>query len=548
MATPLRRYSCDSAPQTVEWMSAIAEFLRPYKPLMDAHVVNFFKDRLWELVDEEWMECLRKESVEILLKLPSGFVRDYWPGSLQEFVLKLRSLAVHREPVSHPILHNLHMASLGTVIAQGMNSKKKHEVEILTGVISRIAGDYGAETIIDVGSGQGYLAQVLAFEYHFSVIAIDASLHHAAVTNSRAERIKKHYAARCAENQHLKVPKTVTCHVLSSESLTSFSTAVIPENRAEQCIEPSLVLAGLHACGDLSVNMLRAFIDCERVKALVSISCCYNLLSEESCEKISASSGFPISSAAKLSSLILGKSMRDLACQSAERWRNLTQEIALQNFDVHAFRAAFQMLLEKHFPEVLKSSPSIGRQGKALRRQRFRRVLESHLVAEASDNFPSASKEQCVVEASKPVETEEVEAVVGCCNHFEPTDITCATLDFPSQLGVTDSLGKPDKYMLFKEFSKSGLGRLGCGTLQDADFCEIWKDVLPFCELIGPFWSLRAALGPVVETYILLDRLLFLQEQSNSVEAVLVPIFDPILSPRNMAIIARKTDADSPRL
>lgn len=62
-------------------------------------------------------------------------------------------------------------------------------------------------------------------------------------------------------------------------------------------------------------SYLRAFIDCERVKALVSISCCYNLLSEESCEKISASSGFPISSAAKLSSLILGKSMRDLACQ-----------------------------------------------------------------------------------------------------------------------------------------------------------------------------------------------------------------------------------------
>lgn len=67
-------------------------------------------------------------------------------------------------------------------------------------------------------------------------------------------------------------------------------------------------------------------------------------------------------------------------------------------------------------------------------------------------------------------------------------------------------------------------------------------------ELVGPFWSLRAALGPVVETYILLDRLLFLQEQGNSVEALLVPIFDPILSPRNMAIIARKTDADSPRL
>lgn len=59
-------------------------------------------------------------------------------------------------------------------------------------------------------------------------------------------------------------------------------------------------------------------------------------------------------------------------------------------------------------------------------------------------------------------------------------------------------------------------------------------------EFIGPFWALRAALGPLVESYILLDRLLFLQEQGNSVEAFLFPIFDPTLSPRNIAVIARR--------
>ena len=58
--------------------------------------------------------------------------------------------------------------------------------------------------------------------------------------------------------------------------------------------------------------------------------------------------------------------------------------------------------------------------------------------------------------------------------------------------------------------------------------------------LIGPYWSLRAALGPVLETIILLDRLLFLQEHDNPLEAVILPIFDPILSPRNVALIAKK--------
>lgn len=65
-------------------------------------------------------------------------------------------------------------------------------------------------------------------------------------------------------------------------------------------------------------------------------------------------------------------------------------------------------------------------------------------------------------------------------------------------------------------------------------------DHLLMQEFIGPFWALRAALGPLVESYILLDRLLFLQEQGNSVEAFLFPIFDPTLSPRNIAVIARR--------
>lgn len=43
---------------------------------------------------------------------------------------------------------------------------------------------------------QGYLAQVLSFEYELSVIAIDASSHHGSITDARAKRIEKYYAAK----------------------------------------------------------------------------------------------------------------------------------------------------------------------------------------------------------------------------------------------------------------------------------------------------------------------------------------------------------------
>ncbi|XP_074557827.1 uncharacterized protein LOC141813744 [Curcuma longa] len=529
-------YSCETMAQTLEWMNAIAEFIRPYRALLDAHVVNFFKERLWELVDEQWMDCLRKESVANLLKLPSSCTQDYWPASLKQFLYDLRSLVLPREQeLLHKISPNLHVASLSTVLSQGMNLKKKHEVEILAAVVSSIVHESGAGKIIDVGSGQGYLAQALSFHYQLPVIAIDASLHHANVTNARAERIKKHYAAKFAGSPHFKIPQTITCHILSSEALTALSSASLNENNTKESAERSsasflgdcgipeidiakekslsnlydnsfLVLAGLHACGDLSVNMLRTFVDCKQVRALVGVGCCYNLLSEDFLEKAGDSCGFPISNAAKLSSLILGKNARDLACQSAERWRTLTEDAALQNFEVHAFRAAFQLVLDKYYPTILASSPSIGRQGKTIRRQQCRRLRESQTSRE--DDIRGFSPE------------------LGKSSHNLAS-------------GCQDRQNS-NKYLLLEEFCKSGLSRLGCVFSEDMDLLGIWNHAQSYSELIGPFWSLRAALGPLVETYILLDRLLFLQEQGDSIEASLFPIFDPTLSPRNMAIIARR--------
>lgn len=188
------KYSCGTAADTLEWIIAIADFIKRYSSLIHAHVVNFFKDRLWETVDKEWIDCLRKEAVENLLLIPSGVVQDHWPASLKEFILTLRSLDFPREPAElKTVLPDLHVRSLNTVLSQGMNLKKKHEVEILSAVISSVAHSVRAPTIVDVGAGQGYLAQVLSFQYLHSVVAIDACSHHGKVTDARAERIKKHF-------------------------------------------------------------------------------------------------------------------------------------------------------------------------------------------------------------------------------------------------------------------------------------------------------------------------------------------------------------------
>ncbi|KAL2943572.1 Methyltransferase-like protein 25 [Bienertia sinuspersici] len=192
-----RKYSCNTAAETLEWIKAIVDFLKPFEFFFQSNVVNFLKDRLWELVDKDWIDCLKNEPVENLLQIPSGIVQDHWPSSLKEYVLTARHLAFPREQAKlEKVLPGMSMISLNNVLSQGMNPKKIHEVEVLSSVVSCIMRSIGAQTVIDVGAGQGYLSLVLAFQYQLPVVAIDASSHHGVVTNIRAERIKKHYVAK----------------------------------------------------------------------------------------------------------------------------------------------------------------------------------------------------------------------------------------------------------------------------------------------------------------------------------------------------------------
>ncbi|GAB2233464.1 hypothetical protein Drorol1_Dr00002687 [Drosera rotundifolia] len=516
------KYSCNMLTETLDWIEAIIGFLQPYRFLFEAHVINFFKDKLWEAVNQEWLECLCNAPVEHILQIPSGFVLDNWPASLKEFILTSRSLVFPREQVKlTEILPDTHLSPLSCVLSQGMCAKKKHEVQVLAAVISSIARSVMADVVVDVGAGHGYLAQVLSFQYRLPVVAIDASSQHCSVTKERAQRIKKHYEAKIRKStiecERLLMPKSLTCRVLSSgmlKNLANFGSQDIePENAKLESTDdphersnieklhvpgnganangaPSLVLAGLHACGDLSATMLRTFVESEDVRAVISVGCCYNLLSEEIFKPDTSNYGFPMSHGIKSSGLKLGKRALDLACQSAERWSSLEEEDAVENFDLHAFRALFQILLQRYYPEVLATSPSIGRKGKAMRRHEQQR--KRHGTAHLEEDGSSLSKM------------------------------------------------KTDKFHLFEKFCQSGLSQLRLLPAEGMDLLGIWKEYVHFAKLIGAYWSLRAVLGPLLETLVLLDRVLFLQEQRPSDVIDIVPIFDPVLSPRNMAIIARK--------
>ncbi|XP_032089776.1 protein RRNAD1 isoform X1 [Thamnophis elegans] len=87
--------------------------------------------------------------------------------------------------------------------------------------------------------------------------------------------------------------------------------------------------------------------------------------------------------------------------------------------------------------------------------------------------------------------------------------------------------------MTFEQYARQGLERVGMsprGPLEPASAAQQRQVVV--------FFSLAHLLAPLVETLILLDRMIYLQEQG--FPCALVPLFDPALSARNLVLVAAK--------
>ena len=120
----------------------------------------------------------------------------------------------------------------------------------------------------------------------------------------------------------------------------------------------------------------------------------------------------------------------------------------------------------------------------------------------------------------------------------------------------------------FAAYAASTLARGGLPARHTpAELAALWADSLARpARLLRPFWLLRAALAGPIETFILLDRAQFLAEQGGPpggggglgtftsgspggtggrggggwADVRTVPLFDPLVSPRNVALYARR--------
>ncbi|CAE6538215.1 unnamed protein product [Rhizoctonia solani] len=156
----------------------------------------------------------------------------------------------------------------------GMSPKKAHEVNRLSSLIDRIYSTSIRDPnrlIVDVGAGQGYLSHRLAQHPGTHVLALDgdegqtegATLRGQGLSHAERQRVRNredHPTDDRDTNSRLVAPVTHRTLFITSDSLLHAVDEWIGSLDNPEALPRPVLVTGLHACGSLTPAVLRCFI------------------------------------------------------------------------------------------------------------------------------------------------------------------------------------------------------------------------------------------------------------------------------------------------
>lgn len=476
-----------------KYVTLLSEFLSKFSWLSDSYVLDYFVDKQWQKLPLSWQDALydvQPDQVSLWLRTgrPVGNT-TVWPLSLLCLAPAATLLSLSRQAVRSPA----HIPVFATddscwgpssnrewppfdpsnnqnmthAFRKHVKSKKQYEITRLAMVVELLARKCGCRHVMDVGSGQGHLARLLALGRNLGVATVDLVGSHLSSAKTFDNQALSHFKKKSGETaggrdtqskgESQKPPQHVELEVSMATTPDELEEVA---NLAWNELAPRVnkfLLVGVHTCGDLGSSIVRLFTQTPAVQGLVSVGCCYVKLS---CD---GNQGKPVGYPMSQHVLSLGERAR-LSYQA--------REIASHALEVYLSR--------------LREEPS------RLKIHCYRALLETVIVRSYTDLKHSG---------------------LGSVKHAAAMTFAeyarKALQKFPRPI-PDENLNAPElESLLLKE----------------------WKRVVLF-------YSLRLLLAPVVESLILTDRALYLSE--HGISSCLVPLFDPNLSPRNIALLAFK--------
>lgn len=228
---------------------------------------------------------------------------------------------------------------------KGINPKKQHEIIQLSQQIYDICGTE-IDTLVDFGSGLGYLSQTLYHQFNYNLLGLESDMQRVQTAQNRQQKLYPNSVNSVKFVQHF-------IGISSIEFMNLELKKHFPQSKR-------FAIIGLHACADLSITAINLFLAMDNVGKLIIMPCCYHKM----CKKMDGDGrqfeNIPLSQL--LSDILKGDDcmlalinvpfLRLASQQTAVRWKNQTEAEHKIHGENMFYRAALDSSLDKGMNEI----------------------------------------------------------------------------------------------------------------------------------------------------------------------------------------------------
>ncbi|KAI3361383.1 hypothetical protein L3Q82_012938 [Scortum barcoo] len=540
--------------------------------------MEFFTEDLWHTLPSSWQPVLQDLSypqiADLLLDAAHGDRRypSVWPLSLLAFRATAHALAFPREcwqergraagsAKPEEFLENQSQSSLlGHIFRKHVKPKKQHEIRKLGMLVKQLCEQTDCSSVVDVGSGQGHLTRFLSFGLGLSVTAIEAD--RALVTMAskfdgqllwavEKERQKKNCSSLVRASQ--SSPRHVAGWVNPKASWEAF----VKQLRTADCISegpptpsgPSKKrLRGSDPRGrqtssprgptdsdarspDSDSTSQRQVSASESKEESFAETCCarvHPVCHRGGRPEEKGQPGYP-------DFVLTGlHACGDLSATLLRHFVNCPHVCGITSVACCYMKITTK---ENPSPPGLVGRPPLPTPDQDSPPSEFGYPMSSWVGGLPGHQLSYKAREgacHAVEDYVRRLREESELLRTHCYRAMLETFIRDTRPDL-RRAGIQTI--KKAHLLTFPEYACLGLARVGLPPGLPLDL-ERAEAMLKQQGRVVVYFSLALLLAPVVETLVLLDRMIYLQE--NGVDSQLVPLFDPNFSPRNFVLVALK--------
>ncbi|XP_054738217.1 probable methyltransferase-like protein 25 [Anastrepha obliqua] len=497
-------------------LDEILHFMQPHWEFVNCHMVSYLTEKHWQkyVPAELKLEVPDVESVQSCIESVfwnSEVDKEVDVGRFVGFKRFLARCEQQRLDKCHDVLTPIEVLNKtldldknveqNLSIKEFMSKKKRHEVEITAALVNRLIQSVSKHNnkqdvfVVDAGDGKGYLSSRLALQYGHRVLGIDAqelNTENALERNRKLQRVWNGLVKRAELEQQGVTPKRRGNKAAAEMDLPTQTV----EKPTEQ--ETLYKTAAAFITPDINITQLlqHQFPEANDASSfcLTGLHTCGNL-------------------AATCLRVFNEKPQCKLICNIGCCYHLLQEEYAMPEYFANETISALQTAPGFPMSKFLRDKRiALGRNARMLATQSLERVTDERSAMNIS-LFYRALLEVLICENA-------------------------------SDLKQKVQVGKIRKFTNFSnyiEFCYKKIAPHNANLQWRAEVVDGVRQQYAADEhYMHLFYLLRMCFAQVLETLILLDRLLYLKELGHE-KSYLVAVFDAVISPRRFGIIALKS-------